>query len=82
MNPNDPLFEKPEKLGLYNPLKDDFTVNYDQKPYTIPAQEIKYFPYPLGLYIRQNLKDAVMNARELNPIIEKNTEDILDEITV
>ena len=87
MNPNDPLFDKPERIGLRNPLKDDFTFEYDKhgdnpKTYTIRSQEIAYFPYNIGQLIKKNLYDAVINARELNPTLPKNQEEVMNDITV
>ena len=87
MNPNDPLQDLPEKIGLFNPLVEDFSVDYDKygenpRTFIIRSQEIAYFPYNIGQFIKENLFNAVMNARELNPILPKNKEEIMAEITV
>jgi hypothetical protein len=80
---NEPL---PEKLSLYNPMTKDFTVVYDSKgenPTTLTAKslEISEFDYLMGVFVRDNLFNAVMNDRQLNPILPKNREDVMDMIT-
>lgn len=87
MKPNDPLEPLPETLGVYNPLKSDFTVHYDSQgpnpqTYTVRAQEIAHFPYPIALHVRKHLLDAVINARGLNPILPQVQFEVLEEISI
>lgn len=77
-----------DKIGVYNPLKYDFNVNYDingdRKPvsFLVPSMEIVYFDPVVGEHIKKHLVDAIMNERGLNHLFPKNRDDILAEISV
>lgn len=74
------------KKILFNPLKRDFSVNYDingnGKPLTFTARSmtITRFDEPIYDHVKKHLITEILNERELNPTIPKNTEDIIKEI--
>ena len=69
-NPNE---EKP----IFNPLKNDFTVNYDidgnlnPKPFTAKSFEFTYFKEPIYSHIKRALVEAIIHYRNINPILEE-----------
>ena len=76
-----------EEKGIFNPLMEDFTVNYDidgnlsPKPFTAKSLEITYFPEPIYTHVKTALADAIINKREINPVLEHKRREVEEEIT-
>jgi hypothetical protein len=85
---NDPFAPVPKKVGVYNPLAYDFSVEYDTlgnaepKTYTVRSQEIAYFKPHLAEHIKKHLLDEVTNDRGASPLDQLVKQEILDEIKV
>jgi hypothetical protein len=73
---------KSETKRIYNPDTDDFTVNFDSKPYTIKALEIQEFPIHIANHIKKHLANHLLHKRgvKINP--EADLSKIFEEIEV
>ena len=73
---------KNKTVRIYNPDTEDFTVNYEQKPYTINALEMQEFPYFIAQHIKKHLADKLLHKRgtKINP--QDDLENIKREIEV
>ena len=61
--------KKDKMVRIYNPDTDDFTVNYESKPYTIRGLEIDEFPFHIANHIKKHLADHLLHLRgvKVNP---------------
>mgnify|MGYP007134649114 CR=1 FL=1 len=55
--------ENEQLVRIYNPDTEDFTVNYDGKPYTIHALEMEKFPTAIANHIKKHLADHLLHKR-------------------
>lgn len=76
-----------EPKHLYNPSKEDFSVNYafekeNPKTYTIHAGEIASFPSYLADHIAKHLSRYILGQRKIKTNYEDDLKEILKEILV
>lgn len=82
-----------ERVGVYNPLMSDFTVDYAlgnglPQAYTVPARDIAYFSKAVAKHVKNHLADTILHKRgvtgaggiKLSPHAVK--EEILKELDV
>lgn len=64
------LVKKAEKeadtdIMFNNPLMTDFTVNFNNQPYTAPALRISTFKKPIADHIKKHLVNEILNQRNI-----------------
>ena len=71
----------PETITVFNPLDDDFVVNYDSKPLKA-AKSLSFtdYPYHEGLHVKKHLIQAVVNKRKIHPFDKDSLKEIEKEI--
>jgi len=67
---------------IYNPDTDDFTVRFNNEPYTIKALEIQEFPLHVANHIQKHLADHLLNKRGIKVNVEDDLKNIFKEIEV
>jgi len=76
------------KKAVFNPLEEDFTVQYDINgdnkpvPFTSRAGEIQFFEEVIADHIIKHLVDKIANEREVSPIRADLIKEIRDEVSV
>lgn len=85
MNLNEPQVNKTPK-ALYNPLLEDFSVNYatDDNPpitYTIHSLEIETFPTFIANHIIKHLAHKIVTSRGVKTNYEDDFNEAVKEIT-
>ena len=76
------------KVALFNPLNEDFSVQYDidenfnPKTYTIHGKSIEYFDPPIARNITQALIDRILHIRGIKKNAELDSKEIREEIEV
>ena len=63
--------EADNDVFIFNPLKKDFTWNYNKIPFTIPSQESKSFKTPIAEHLGKHLVDAYLNTKNSDYSREK-----------
>ena len=77
-----------DKVPLFNPLNEDFTVQYDidgnfkPKSYTIHGKEVEYFDPSIAKHITQALIDRILHLRGIKKNAELDSKEIREEIEV
>lgn len=49
-----------ETITIYNPLKENFSVNFNGEPYVVPSQTEKSYPQFLAFHIAKHLTDKML----------------------
>lgn len=77
-----------KKVNIFNPSDEDFTVNYCGNTYTIHAQELEEYLYPVAQHIKRHLADHIFNQRGRDSVgggqlgIQATKDRIMKEIEV
>lgn len=67
---------------LYNPSKEDFTVTWDSKPYTLHSEELEKFPMYLANHIAKHLAHKLVMERGVKTNYDDDIVRMREEIEV
>ena len=76
------------KLGVKNPLIEDFSVNYDlsglgqPKTYTLKGLEIDFFEPVIAEHLKKHLVNAIINKRGVKVNRDADAKEIYKEISI
>jgi hypothetical protein len=74
--------QKAEKIRIYNPDTEDFTVEYSGVPYTIRALEMESYPTHIANHIKKHLANKLLHDRGIKINPDADLEAIKKEIEV
>lgn len=74
--------EGEQQVGLYNPLFDDFEIEFEGKKIVVPSQGMVKLKRVEADYVAKHLRDYVINRRGYNGSIYKEREVVMKEIMV
>ena len=68
-------------LRVFNPTPEDFTVNFNKKPYTVKSADYsKELSQHIAVHVAKHLVDYIMNKKNLPTNKEPERNQILSEV--